>query len=64
MSSTRVVQWATGATGRCALRAVIEASDLELVGVRVYDESNVSVDAGALVSREFLNLATCRVSWE
>jgi 2,4-diaminopentanoate dehydrogenase len=46
--STRVVQWATGTTGRMALRAVIEAPDLVLVGVRVYDGDKVGQDAGAL----------------
>jgi hypothetical protein len=48
---TRVVQWATGTTGRLALRAVIDAPDLELVGVRVYDPAKVGLDAGDLVDR-------------
>jgi len=48
MSATRVVQWATGATGRLALRAVIDAPDLKLVGVRVYDPGKVGRDAGEL----------------
>jgi hypothetical protein len=46
--STRVVQWATGTTGRLALRAVIDDPGLELVGVRVYDPDKVGKDAGAL----------------
>lgn len=46
--STRVVQWATGTTGRLALRAVIEEPELELVGVRVYDPGKVGQDAGDL----------------
>jgi len=46
--STRVVQWATGTTGRLALRAVIEEPEVELVGVRVYDPAKVGRDAGAL----------------
>jgi hypothetical protein len=45
---TRVAQWATGTTGRLALRAVIDAPALELVGVRVYDPDKVNVDAGTL----------------
>jgi hypothetical protein len=49
--STRVVQWATGATGRLALGAVIDAAALELVGVRVYDGDKVGVDAGELADR-------------
>ncbi len=46
--STRVVQWATGTTGRLALRAVIDEPELELVGVRVYDPAKVGRDAGDL----------------
>lgn len=49
--TTRVVQWATGATGRLALRAVIDAPELQLVGVRVYDGAKVGLDAGELVDR-------------
>lgn len=49
--STRVVQWATGATGRLALGAVIDSPDLELVGVRVYDEGKAGKDAGDLAGR-------------
>jgi hypothetical protein len=49
--SSRVVQWATGTTGRLALRAVIDAADLELVGVRVYAPEKVGADAGTLAGR-------------
>ncbi|OLP03994.1 dihydrodipicolinate reductase [Mycolicibacterium porcinum] len=45
---TRVIQWATGVTGMMALRHVINRSDLELVGVRVYDPAKAGVDAGGL----------------
>jgi len=48
---TRVVQWATGATGRLALGAVIDHPDLDLVGVRVYDPDKVGRDAGDLADR-------------
>lgn len=51
MTATRVVQWATGTTGRLALRAVIDAPALDLVGVRVYDAKKVDVDAGDLAGR-------------
>lgn len=51
MSVTRVAQWATGVTGRLALRAVIDSPDLQLVGVRVYDPGKVGCDAGHLVDR-------------
>ena len=35
---TKVIQWATGNTGRRALEAIIKSPDLDLVGVRVYDD--------------------------
>ena len=44
----RVVQWATGNIGTRALQQVIRAPDLELVGVRVYDEAKAGTDAGDL----------------
>jgi hypothetical protein len=58
---TRVVQWATGTTGRLALRAVIDAPDLELVGVRVYDPAKVGLDAGDLVERSGTGVTTTDV---
>ncbi|KUH82961.1 MULTISPECIES: hypothetical protein [unclassified Mycobacterium] len=45
---TRVIQWATGVTGMMSLRHVIGRRDLELVGVRVYDDAKAGVDAGTL----------------
>lgn len=48
---TRVVQWATGATGSLALGAVIDAPELQLVGVRVYADDKVGQDAGELAGR-------------
>lgn len=59
---TRVVQWATGTTGRLALRAVIDAPDLELVGVRVYDHAKVGVDAGDLVDRSVTGVTATDVN--
>jgi hypothetical protein len=44
----RVVQWATGNTGTRALREVIRDAALDLVGVLVYDQAKVGVDAGEL----------------
>jgi hypothetical protein len=49
--TAKVIQWATGNTGICALEAVIDASDLELVGVRVYDDGKKGRDAGDLLGR-------------
>ncbi|MCT7661168.1 NAD(P)H-dependent amine dehydrogenase family protein [Mycobacterium deserti] len=45
---TRVIQWATGVTGMMSLRHVLGRQDLELVGVRVYDNAKTGVDAGTL----------------
>ncbi|GAA2732509.1 hypothetical protein [Actinocorallia aurantiaca] len=44
----RVVQWTTGNVARQALAAVVERSDLELVGVYAYSEEKVGRDAGEL----------------
>lgn len=44
----RVVQWATGTVGACAMRAVISHPQMELVGVRVYSEAKDGKDAGEL----------------
>jgi hypothetical protein len=49
MSQLRVVQWATGTTGKLALGALIERDDFDLVGVRVYDPEKVGKDAGDLI---------------
>jgi hypothetical protein len=51
MTRTRVLQWATGTTGRLALGAVIDADELELVGVRVYGAKKAGKDAGDLAGR-------------
>ena len=56
--SARVVQWATGATGRRALGAVIDAPDLDLVGVRVYDPDKAGKDAGDLADRPATGVLT------
>jgi len=45
----RVIQWGTGNVGKHALRAIIERPDLELAGVRVYDQAKVGKDAGELI---------------
>jgi len=48
----RVVQWGTGAVGVEAIRGILDHPELELVGVKVYSEEKVGIDAGALVGRE------------
>jgi hypothetical protein len=45
----RVIQWGTGTVGKHTLRAVIEHPQLELVGVKVYSQDKVGLDAGAIV---------------
>ena len=47
----RVIQWATGSLGRTSLRRIIDAPDLELVGVFVYDERKSGLDAGEIARR-------------
>jgi hypothetical protein len=47
----RVARWATGAVGIAQLREIVDRSDLELVGLFVYDPAKVGVDAGTLVDR-------------
>lgn len=47
----RVIQWATGAMGRTALRRIIDHPDLELVGVYVHGAAKAGQGAGALAKR-------------
>lgn len=48
MSTYRVIVWATGAQGTEAIRAILDASHLELAGVKVYSDDKDGVDAGVL----------------
>jgi len=48
----RVVQWATGAQGTEAIRAILDRPDLELAGVKVYSDDKDGRDAGELVGRD------------
>ncbi|MGV0790738.1 NAD(P)H-dependent amine dehydrogenase family protein [Mycolicibacterium sp. XJ1819] len=52
----RVIQWATGVTGMMSLRHVIGRQDLDLVGVRVYDDAKAGVDAGTLCGLDEIGL--------
>lgn len=47
----RVVQWATGAMGRTALRRIIDSPVHELAGVFVYGAAKAGQDAGVLAKR-------------
>jgi hypothetical protein len=41
MTTARVVQWTTGLVARQAIRAIVERSDLELVGVYASSKEKV-----------------------
>ncbi len=47
--SYRIIQWGTGTVGKHTLRAVIDHPQLNLVGVKVYSQDKVGLDAGAIV---------------
>ena len=47
----RVIQWATGSMGRTALRRVLDAEGLALVGAYVYGSSKAGTDLGSLAKR-------------
>lgn len=52
MPRLRLAQWATGNIGTRSLRAVIDHPHLDLVGVHVYAEDKVGLDAGDLCGRD------------
>jgi 4-hydroxy-tetrahydrodipicolinate reductase len=52
MAPYRVIQWGVGGVGTWALRQVLDASGLELVGVKCGTAAKVGVDAGELAGRE------------
>lgn len=47
----RVIQWATGAMGRTALRRIIDHPDLELAGCYVHSADKAGRDAGDIARR-------------
>jgi len=53
----RVVQWATGAVGRHAIRGILAHPALELVGVHVRDPAKAGRDAGELAGIGPIGLA-------
>ncbi len=48
----RVIQWSTGNVGFCAMRAIINHPEMELVGVSVYHDEKAGKDAGELCGLE------------
>jgi hypothetical protein len=47
----RVIHWAAGSVGSAQLCEVISQPDLELVGLYLYGQSKVDIDAGVLAGR-------------
>lgn len=52
----KIVQWGTGNVGKHALRAILDRPDMELVGVKVYDERKRGLDAGELLGRDAIGV--------
>jgi 4-hydroxy-tetrahydrodipicolinate reductase len=53
----KVIQWGTGNVGTHALRTIVERGDLELAGVKVYNEAKRGLDARELLHREPLGVS-------
>jgi hypothetical protein len=47
----KIIQWATGSMGKTCLRAIIDHPHMELVGVYVYSDKKVGLDAGNIAHR-------------
>ncbi len=56
----RVIQWATGAQGVEAIRAMIDRPDLELVGGWVHTAAKEGADLGVLAGREPIGVTATR----
>jgi hypothetical protein len=48
MKRYKIIQYATGVTGKIAIKAMVDHPELELVGLLVYSKSKVGKDAGEL----------------
>ena len=57
MDRLKVIQWTTGKVGKMALRAILDDSRLELVGVYAHSSDKVGVDAGAICGRADCGIA-------
>ena len=60
----RVALWGTGDVGHYVIRGVTVRDDLELVGVRVWNESKVGRDAGELVGWDRIGVTTTNSTQE
>jgi len=56
----RVIQWATGNQGVESIRAILDRSDLELVGAKVYSDEKEGADLGELVGRAPVGVTATR----
>ena len=56
----RVIQWATGAQGVESIRAIIDRSDLELVGGWVHSPDKDGADLGTLAGRDPIGVTATR----
>jgi hypothetical protein len=56
----RVIQWATGAQGVESIRAIIDRSDLDLVGGWVHSEDKDGKDLGVLAGRDPIGVTATR----
>ena len=56
----RVIQWATGAQGVESIRAIIDRSDLELVGGWVHTPDKDGADLGTLAGRDPIGVTATR----
>gem|GEM_PF-5856930 len=52
MTAYKVIQWGTGGVGVWALRQVLDAPDLELVGLKCATDAKAGVDAGIIAGRD------------
>ena len=52
----RVIQWGTGSVGQAALSEILTQTLFELVGVKVYDERKVGLDAARLCGPQCTDL--------
>lgn len=55
-----MVQWATGSIGKTCLRAILDAPDLELVGLYVHSERKAGMDAGEIARRPLTGVHATR----
>ena len=60
MAAYKVIQWGTGGVGVWALRQVLDAHDLELVGLKCATDAKAGVDAGIIAGRDPVGIAATK----